>query len=194
MTHHTGSVPDTPRATDWRDHAACREEDPELWFPKGHEGPWQITIADAKSICGRCPTQDACLQYALDESVNYGIFGGLTEKERHNLRRRNQRAEDREEIQRARQPRTLHSVWEARTTPLADGHLGWTGTRQMQFAGIYYTPKRAAFLADRGRAPDGHVLAMCGVEECVLPAHLMDARERKENGVVDPRRAKKVSA
>lgn len=180
----------TPRKADWRDAGLCRQEDPELFFPKGYEGPWQLIIDDAKAVCRRCPSQDNCLNFALDENIGYGIFGGLTDKERANLRRRAVRAAARkDDIEEARRPNTLLEAWKSRTEPLEGGHLGWTGNRQVAYGGVYYTPKRAAFIADRDLIPEGHVLAMCEVQECVLPAHLTDARERKERGLADPRRA-----
>ncbi len=37
---------------DWRDHASCRDEDPELFFPVGTSGPTLLQIAEAKAVCG----------------------------------------------------------------------------------------------------------------------------------------------
>jgi len=76
----------------WRADAACRGEDPELFFPVGSTGPALDQIAEAKEVCGRCPVQEACLDFALNTGQAYGIWGGLTEDERRSLRRRRQRA------------------------------------------------------------------------------------------------------
>ncbi len=71
----------------WRARAACRGQDPELFFPIGTSGPAQIQIAEAKAVCARCPVREACLRFALDTGQEYGIWGGLTEDERQRLRR-----------------------------------------------------------------------------------------------------------
>ncbi|WP_298182693.1 WhiB family transcriptional regulator [Saccharomonospora sp.] len=83
---------------DWRHHAACRDEDPELFFPVSDMGPGAQQTAQAKAVCARCPVREECLRYALDNGLDYGIFGGLTERERRDLLRRNRRgrAEDHE--------------------------------------------------------------------------------------------------
>ena len=75
----------------WRSHAACRREDPELFFPIGSAGPALAQIVAAKAICARCPVRKACLRFALGTGQDYGIWGGLTENERRSLRR-NERA------------------------------------------------------------------------------------------------------
>lgn len=46
-----------------------------------------IALRDAKSICGRCPAQTACLTYALADRDLVGVWGGTTEKDRDKLRR-----------------------------------------------------------------------------------------------------------
>jgi WhiB family transcriptional regulator, redox-sensing transcriptional regulator len=87
----------------WRTQAACRGEDPELFFPIGTTGPVLEQIAEAKEVCARCPVRDACLDFALSTGQAYGIWGGLTEDERRSLRRRRQRAAARQSA--AGQPR-----------------------------------------------------------------------------------------
>lgn len=76
----------------WRRHAACRGEDPELFFPVGSPGPVLEQIAAAKALCAKCPVRAACLRFALETGQGYGIWGGLTEDERRNLRRRERSA------------------------------------------------------------------------------------------------------
>ncbi|MFC4001892.1 WhiB family transcriptional regulator [Prauserella oleivorans] len=75
----------------WRHRAACRDEDPELFFPVSDMGPGAQQTAEAKSICARCPVRDQCLSYALDNGLDFGVFGGLTERERRELVRRRNR-------------------------------------------------------------------------------------------------------
>lgn len=77
---------------DWRDYAACRGEDPELFFPIGTTGPALRQIEEAKTICARCPVLRQCLSFAMETGQDYGIWGGLTADERRSLRRRNQRS------------------------------------------------------------------------------------------------------
>ncbi|OLT18159.1 transcription factor WhiB [Pseudonocardia sp. CNS-139] len=72
---------------DWRLRAACRDEDPELFFPVSATGPGARQIARAKAVCARCPVRAECLAYALDEGLAHGVFGGTTEDERRALRR-----------------------------------------------------------------------------------------------------------
>jgi WhiB family redox-sensing transcriptional regulator len=50
---------------DWRDRAACLEEDPELFFPIGNTGPAILQIEEAKAVCRRCEVIDTCLSRAL---------------------------------------------------------------------------------------------------------------------------------
>lgn len=61
---------------DWRSDAACREVDPELFFPTMGDG-MKLAAKQAKNICKSCPVQDACLDEALANDEKYGIFGGV---------------------------------------------------------------------------------------------------------------------
>lgn len=71
---------------DWRAWAACRGEDPELFFPVASLGPaYQAQVMAAKAVCRRCPVRSSCLAEAL-RRMPYGIAGGLTEQERRHLR------------------------------------------------------------------------------------------------------------
>lgn len=72
----------------WKNDAACRDEDPALFFPDGESGPAnRRQIQRAKSFCHRCPVADDCLDEAI-ERREYGIWGGFTDEERRILRRR----------------------------------------------------------------------------------------------------------
>jgi WhiB family redox-sensing transcriptional regulator len=73
--------------TDWRELAACRDTDPELFFPISDMGPGARQIAEAKAVCARCPVAEQCLRYALDNALDHGVFGGTTELERRKLTR-----------------------------------------------------------------------------------------------------------
>lgn len=76
---------------DWRHHAACQDEDPELFFPIGNTGPALVQIEEAKVVCQRCPVLESCLQWALESGQDAGVWGGLSEDERRELKRRNTR-------------------------------------------------------------------------------------------------------
>jgi len=66
---------------DWRDAAACRDEDPQLFQPVSHVGaPNLLQIAEAKAICAHCPVKAICREVGMTEPS--GIWGGLTEEER----------------------------------------------------------------------------------------------------------------
>lgn len=69
---------------DWQLHAACRDFDSSLFFhPSNERGDaWAEREKEAKRICGRCPVRSACLRYALDAREQFGVWGGLGEKER----------------------------------------------------------------------------------------------------------------
>ena len=70
----------------WRDDAACREVDWDLFFPIGTTGPALHRIAEAKEVCLACPVQAECLAWALDNSITDGVWGGTTAEERRAIR------------------------------------------------------------------------------------------------------------
>jgi WhiB family redox-sensing transcriptional regulator len=72
---------------DWRDMSACRDTDPDLFFPVGTTGPAIEQIETAKAVCRTCDVQQACLQFALSTNQDSGIWGGTSEEERRVLRR-----------------------------------------------------------------------------------------------------------
>ena len=64
----------------WRNRAACRGIDADLFFPVTDEeaGP-------AKAICEACPVREACLEFALAAREREGVWGGATERERRRI-------------------------------------------------------------------------------------------------------------
>ncbi len=76
---------------DWRHDAACRDVDPELFFPIGNTGPALLQIDEAKQVCHRCPAVEDCLQWALESGQDAGVWGGMSEDERRALKRRSSR-------------------------------------------------------------------------------------------------------
>ncbi|MFD4029758.1 WhiB family transcriptional regulator [Streptomyces sp. NPDC058637] len=75
----------------WRMHAACRDEDPDLFFPIGSTGPALVQTEDAKAVCATCPVREQCLEWALENGQESGVWGGLGEGERRALKRRTRR-------------------------------------------------------------------------------------------------------
>jgi WhiB family redox-sensing transcriptional regulator len=67
----------------WQERALCAQTDPEAFFPeKGG------STREAKRICTTCEVRDECLEYALEHDERFGIWGGLSERERRRLKRR----------------------------------------------------------------------------------------------------------
>ena len=77
----------------WQDRAACRGMDAPLFFgPDDETRPErEIREAKAKAVCQRCPVRGQCLDFALRNSIRYGIWGGLNVEERARERRRRAR-------------------------------------------------------------------------------------------------------
>ena len=67
----------------WAAFAVCRDHDPDLFFPVTPEGE-----RDAVRICAGCPVQEDCLEFSIEAKIRFGVWGGMTEKERRSLNRR----------------------------------------------------------------------------------------------------------
>lgn len=67
----------------WVVFSACRDKDANIFFPetRGQE-------KEALAICATCPVQYDCLEYAFEADIRFGIWGGMTEKQRRRLARR----------------------------------------------------------------------------------------------------------
>ncbi len=66
----------------WHEQALCAQTDPEAFFPeKGG------STREAKRVCGSCDVKMECLEYALSNDERFGIWGGLSERERRRLKR-----------------------------------------------------------------------------------------------------------
>ena len=73
----------------WMRHAKCAAADTDMFYAE--QSDWE-TSQRAKEFCADCPVIEPCLQYANQTPVEvYGVWGGMTSKERQNLRRRNRR-------------------------------------------------------------------------------------------------------
>ncbi len=68
---------------DWQAQGLCRGVEPEVFFPISEEDAWR-----AKEICTACSVRESCLAFSLANRERYGVWGGVTEKERQDLFRR----------------------------------------------------------------------------------------------------------
>ena len=76
-------IDDEEEALSWQSDSLCAQTDPEAFFPeKGG------STREAKKICGSCEVRNHCLEYALENDERFGIWGGLSERERRKLRKR----------------------------------------------------------------------------------------------------------
>ena len=69
----------------WQDFANCKGADPDLFFPERGASTRQ-----AKSICRECSVREECLEFAIVSSEKFGIWGGLSERERRKIRKERQ--------------------------------------------------------------------------------------------------------
>jgi WhiB family redox-sensing transcriptional regulator len=69
--------------TGWQERGLCAQTDPEAFFPeKGG------STREAKKVCLTCDVRQDCLEYALENDERFGIWGGLSERERRKLKKR----------------------------------------------------------------------------------------------------------
>jgi WhiB family transcriptional regulator, redox-sensing transcriptional regulator len=118
------------RSLSWMSRGACRQADPELFFPIGATaGPAARQVEAAKAVCGSCAVRANCLSYAL-EAMPEGIWGGTTLEERRTARRRLCRRQAS-----AQSPGTVSAATTGESTtaagqPLPSGRAGSTRTEQ----------------------------------------------------------------
>jgi WhiB family redox-sensing transcriptional regulator len=72
---------------DWHDHANCLGVDPDLFFPERG-----ASTREAKEVCRGCEVRQDCLEFALQNGEKFGIWGGLSERERRRIRRQRAQA------------------------------------------------------------------------------------------------------
>jgi WhiB family transcriptional regulator, redox-sensing transcriptional regulator len=84
---------ETPEQPGWQDYANCLGVDPDLFFPERG-----ASTREAKEVCRGCVVRADCLEYALDNGEKFGIWGGMSERERRRLRRQRALARRGEDI------------------------------------------------------------------------------------------------
>ena len=77
----------TTSQANWQDQANCLGVDPDLFFPERG-----ASTREAKEVCRGCVVRTDCLEYALVNGEKFGIWGGLSERERRRLRRQRAQA------------------------------------------------------------------------------------------------------
>ena len=75
--------PSPPGANDWMAEGSCRTVPPSVFFPSDGGG-----VEVARRICATCPVKDPCLEYALRNGIDHGVWGGASERERRRIARR----------------------------------------------------------------------------------------------------------
>ena len=83
MPRHRSFAAPARFAARWRELAACRGTNLEVFFPERGE-----SAGPARQVCAGCPVRQPCLDYAITNRITHGIWGGLTERERRALRSR----------------------------------------------------------------------------------------------------------
>jgi WhiB family redox-sensing transcriptional regulator len=75
-------VPDMETPTPWMNDGNCKDHPPSTFFPSDGVG-----VEVAKRICATCPVADECLNYALDNRIDHGVWGGTSERQRRRMLR-----------------------------------------------------------------------------------------------------------
>ncbi|MGY5048253.1 WhiB family transcriptional regulator [Streptomyces sp. 900105755] len=180
MTHHTGSIPDTHRATDWRDNSACSQRgvDPDVFHATEAD---HAALREARAVCAGCPTRVACLTSAYQEHDEWGIRAGLTPRQRKIILKKADRNITRAVADALGDPTVLLKNLYWQHTQQAGRHRVWTDHRDwVNVRGKPFTVNQLAWRAIHGFAPEGHVVRTCEVDKCVADACLADDVTRKQ--------------
>ncbi|MFD4738682.1 WhiB family transcriptional regulator [Streptomyces virginiae] len=188
-------APDTlAPARSWTASALCRSiADPDAFFPTGNGATVQQQTNDAKQLCASCPIRMTCATTAIRENYQYGIWGGLDERQRRSLAR----------VPKADLPAAIRTAWKrrtydhhfdayaSRTVQIDDGHVMWTvKNTSVTVLGRNWTPRQLALWVGQGREPHGPVKTHCSRPDCVAAEHVGDAVVR----MLRARQIKEVAA
>jgi WhiB family transcriptional regulator, redox-sensing transcriptional regulator len=75
--------------SEWMAEGNCKDQHPSMFFPSDGVG-----VEVARRICGTCPVQARCLEYALTYRIDHGVWGGCSERERRRILKRRRLAAD----------------------------------------------------------------------------------------------------
>lgn len=151
--------------------------DPDLFFPTGSTGPAAVQIEGAKAVCRRCPVMEQCQEWALETREEYGVWGGLDERQRRSILK----ARARGTVTRPRVPIPAFSTYREAYTLLTiatDGHVEWTGPNEVRIDGKRQSPNQVAWCATREQRPIGRIFPDCDHQGCV--EHLADQTVRAQ--------------
>ena len=130
-------------ARPWTASGACLAVDPDLFFPQQGE-----STREAKAVCARCAVRQPCLDFALEQREVFGIWGGLSERERRQLRRDRQAGKVATDV-----------VPDVTITDIADGPPTVNSTLTAKAAGAGRSAGAAAVVVRKPRGavrPSGH--------------------------------------
>ena len=71
------------KSAEWMARGNCRNFPPAMFFPSDGAG-----VERARAICAKCPVTSECLEYALTEHIDHGVWGGCSERERRRIAKR----------------------------------------------------------------------------------------------------------
>ncbi len=75
------------KSEDWMELAACQDVSPNVFFPDDGAG-----VRLAQIVCRHCVVREACLEYALENKIDHGVYGGRSERERRRILRQRGRS------------------------------------------------------------------------------------------------------
>ena len=145
-----------PAEVAWQDRALCGQVGDDFWFPeKGG------STLEAKRVCGACEVRQSCLDYALDHDEKFGVWGGMSERERRRLRRDRPRSQPRRAKANTRpsseRPSRFPGVtwqgtrWTARWTPPGEARVYLGSFPSEEAAASAIEDARAAYQATQVR-------------------------------------------
>ena len=83
MDDRSAELPPASEVTAWMAHGNCRSYAPSVFFPSDGVG-----VDRARKICASCPVIETCLEYALENHIDHGVWGGASERERRRILKR----------------------------------------------------------------------------------------------------------
>lgn len=149
----TSSRPITNSGAGWRQRAACRDVNPELFFPVGSTGPALLQAEKAKQVCQSCPVSVPCREFAISIKA-VGVWGGTTDSERHAVKRRDRRRELRAKARAAREVTEKRCPCCLATKPAEDFPKD-----RRQHDGLYRMCKRCTNRAQKANRARNHETA-----------------------------------
>ncbi len=162
--------------TAWQLRGSCLDEDPDLFFPLGTTGPALTQAEEAKYVCRRCPVMQQCQEWALDNRVEEGIWGGLDENQRRSILRHRSRGTAPFRTRKPIPAFTTHREAYDLMTNAIDGHVQWTGTPEIRIGDQRLSRNQIAWHVIHGQPPVGRVYPDCDHKGCVQ--HLTDQETR----------------